>query len=112
MRPSVRDVNVVLGVWLFLSAFLWPHTGFQLINTWMSGLLCAVFALVARNMPSARHANTGIGIWLILSTFIVPTVSAATLLNNLLVGIGILVISLLTESGVPAAGGPRRAATA
>jgi len=48
---TARIVNIVLGVWLFISAFLWPHTYAQMTNTWILGVLCVVFALVAMRVP-------------------------------------------------------------
>ena len=42
-----RMANVVLGIWLFISAFLWPHAPAQMANTEIVGVLCVVFGLVA-----------------------------------------------------------------
>jgi hypothetical protein len=103
MNSPVRLVNVLLGVWLFISAFLWPHTAAQMTNTWIMGVLCVVFALLAIASPPVRYLNTILAIWLFISAFAFPTVSVATTWNNFLVAIAIFVVSLLPSE----AAGPR-----
>jgi hypothetical protein len=90
-----RIVNVVLGAWLFISAFLWPHTAAQRTNSWVCGVLCIVFALVATTAPWARYLNTVLAIWLFISAWALPAISAATVWNNVLVAIAIFVVSLV-----------------
>ena len=59
-----RVANIILGIWLFISAFAWPHTYAQMTNTWIVGLLCVVFAVIAMRVPEARYLNTVLSIWL------------------------------------------------
>ena len=40
-RVSPRLIEVTLGVWLFVSAFLWPELRVRVTNTWISGVLWA-----------------------------------------------------------------------
>jgi hypothetical protein len=97
---SPRVINVILGIWLFISAFAWPHTQAQLTNTWILGALCVVFALVAMGVPWVRYLNTLLAIWLFISAWALPTSSAGTIWNNVLVAIAIFVVSLIpTEPG-------------
>jgi len=98
---TARIVNVVLGVWLFVSAFLWPHSPPQFTNTWVMGVLAVAFALIALGFPQARYLNTPLAVWLFDSVFVLPTENLDTLWNNLLVAVGLFVFSL-----VP---GPRQA---
>lgn len=91
----VRALNIVLGIWLFISAFIWPHSGAQRANTWMLGLLCVLFAIASMSVPSVRYLNTVLAIWLFISAFTLPRVSAATTWNNALVAIGIFAVSLV-----------------
>jgi hypothetical protein len=92
---SPRLINAVVGVWLFLSAFLWPHTRAQMFNTWISGVLCVVFAVAGIAAPGARHLNTALAIWIFVSSWTIPSSSAATLWNNVLCAIAIFVVSLI-----------------
>ncbi len=91
MRP--RRVNVVLGIWLFVSAFLWPHTVVQRTNTWVLGLLYVGIALIAMRVPSVRYLNTVLALWLFISAFALPA-SLGTTFNNALVADAILIFSI------------------
>jgi hypothetical protein len=90
-----RASNVVLGVWLFVSAFLWRHSAQQLSNTWILGVLCVAFALVALAAPPARYLNTALAVWLFVSAFALPSVTRTTVVNNALVAAAMFALSLL-----------------
>ena len=100
-----RIINVVLGVWLFISAFVWPHTRAQMTNTWIVGVLCVIFALVAMAVPRVRYLNTLLAIWLFISAWALPVRSGATIWNNVLVAIAIFIVSLLSEGASRVGGG-------
>lgn len=95
-----RGVNLVLGAWLFISAFLWFHGAPQFTNTWVVGLITAGVALAGFWMPEIRWINAVAGAWLIISVFALYTPKPGTFWNNLLVGIVILLASLV-GSGPP-----------
>jgi hypothetical protein len=92
---TARLVNAALGVWLFISAFAWPHSMAQRTNTWIVGILTVAFSLSATNKPQMRYLNTILAIWLFISAWALPHVSAATVWNNVLVAIAIFVLSLV-----------------
>ncbi len=89
-----RWVNLVLGVWLFISAFIWDHTTAERTNTWILGVLCVIFALIATRVPQVRFLNTILAIWLFISAFALPGGNHGTLWNNVLVAIAIFLLSL------------------
>ena len=91
---SGRILNIVLGIWLFISAFVWGHTQAQMTNTWILGVLCVVFALIAMRVEQVRFLNTALAVWLFISAFALPTTSRGTVWNNALVAIAIFVVSL------------------
>jgi hypothetical protein len=91
---SARVINVILGVWLFISAFAWQHSPQQLTNTWVLGVLCVAFALIALAMPQARYLNTVLAVWLFISAFVLPRANSGTVWNNALVAIAIFLASL------------------
>jgi hypothetical protein len=91
---SPRYLNVMLGVWLFIAAFLWPHTYAQMTNAWILGILCVVFALVAARFQEARYLNTALAVWLFISAWALPRESLGTVWNSVLVSIAIFVVSL------------------
>jgi hypothetical protein len=92
---SARFVNVILGAGLFASAFVWPHAAAQRTNTWVVGLLCSTFALVAMAVPWAQHLNTLLAIWLFVSTWALPALDVRTVWTNVLVAIAMFVASLV-----------------
>lgn len=91
---AARTLNILLGIWLFISAFVWPHDAAQMTNTWILGVLCVVFAIVATRVDQVRYLNTLLGIWLFVSAFVLPTQSRGTTWNNALVAIAVFIISL------------------
>ena len=92
---TARIWNVVLGVWLFISAFLWPHSETQMTNTWIMGVLSALFAVASIYYSPARYLNVALAVWLFISSWALPTIHAATTWNNLLVAVAIFVVALI-----------------
>ena len=89
-----RIVNIVLGIWLFVSAFLWPHSYAQMTNTWILGVLCVAFALIAMRVPEARYLNAVLAVWLFVSVWALPFISSGTRWSNALTAIAIFFVSL------------------
>jgi hypothetical protein len=106
---AARGINIALGVWLFISAFLWPHTYAQFTNEWIVGVLCVIFAVVAMWAPQARYLNAALAVWLFISAWALPTISSGTIWNSVLVAIAIFAVSLLPATQVPSTptGAPR-----
>lgn len=105
MREQVtaaRGINIALGVWLFISAFIWPHNYSQFTNSWVVGVLCVGFALIAMYAPAARYLNAALAVWLFVSAFALPVISRATIWNNVLVAVAMFVVSLLPAVRVDA----------
>lgn len=94
VRASARAINIVLGIWLFVSAFLWPHSYSQMNNTWILGVLCVAFALISTRVPEARYLNTALAVWLFISVWALPAISLATQWNNAIVAIVVFFASL------------------
>ena len=91
---TARIINIVLGVWLFISAFLWLHSYAQMTNTWIVGALVVVFALVALRVPEARYLNAVLAVWLFISVWALPTLSNATRWCNALTAIAIFAVAM------------------
>ncbi len=108
---AARTLNVILGIWLFISAFVWPHTSAEFTNTWILGVLCVVFALIAMRVPNVRWLNTLLAIWLFISAFALPHQLVGTVWNNALVAIAVFILSLIPNE-MERGFFPHRAATA
>lgn len=93
MARERQYVNILAGVWLVSSAFLWPHSQAQFTNACAGGLLCAIVAALAGSLPRFRVINVGLGIWLLISAFWLPHESVATMANSIAVGLVVLAVS-------------------
>jgi hypothetical protein len=91
-----RGINALAGLWLIVSAYVWPHTSEQSYNAWIVGVLALIAVAIATFvMNTARYANTALGAWLILSAYLLPTAAIATMWNNVIVGLVMFVCSLV-----------------
>jgi hypothetical protein len=90
---AARTINILLGIWLFISAFAWPHDLAQRTNSWICGVLCVAFALLALRVPRARWLNLILGGWVFVSAFFLGQ-SHGTLWNNVLVGVAVVLVAL------------------
>jgi hypothetical protein len=90
-----RTLNLILGLWLFVSAFVWPRTGATFANAWIVGLLAAVFAVMGMARGPARFANTALSAWLLVSVVALPHRSSIGRWNDLAVAALMLVLSLV-----------------
>ena len=52
---TARIFNTLLGTWLFLSAFAWPHTPAQGMVTMVCAALTVLTALVSIFRPRVRY---------------------------------------------------------
>lgn len=87
---GARAINAVFGFWLFLSAFLWPHSTHQRYNAWGVGVLVVTLALAGLSGHRwARTVNALLGGWLIVTTLLWPRISPLTFWNQMLVGLAV-----------------------
>ena len=105
-------VNAVLGLWLFLSAVLWPHSRAQLVNALLTGAVIGVASLASARTPRARYVATAAATWLLVSSWVFPMGSMSTFWNNLLVAFVVFFLSLVAPAPVSSRGGTGPAARA
>jgi hypothetical protein len=91
---TARIISLILGAWLFISAFIWPHSASQLNNTWILGALVVVFTIVSMKVPEVRYLNAVVAVWLFISVWALPTYELGTQWNNALCAIAIFFVSL------------------
>lgn len=102
MGKAASIGDLVLGIWLLLSAVLLPHTRAEELNSAICGLLAIAFALVALTLrPAARLIDAALGVWIVLSAWVLPGVSAATAANSLLIGVLMFGISVVPPERTP-----------
>ncbi|MGA9523135.1 MAG: hypothetical protein WBV82_16835 [Myxococcaceae bacterium] len=93
--PLACFINMVMGAWVFLSAFVLPQSDPTRTNSWVCGALVVLFATIALKSPTARFINTAIAVWLFITSFSFPHVSEATVWNNWLCAVVIFFVSLV-----------------
>jgi hypothetical protein len=97
ISPGVfaRVFSAWLGVWLIISAFMWPHTAAQRANSWIVGILAIVFSVIAMSSPRARYLTTALAVWLFVSNLTFHAINLVTPWNNGFVAIAMFVASLV-----------------
>lgn len=96
---TARIFNVLIGTWLAVSAFAWPHNrpgfGFALV----CGVLTAVLAIGTLYSKFARYLNALVAIVLVISTMTMVSSRDPTYWNNTICGVAIFVSGLIGGSG-------------
>jgi hypothetical protein len=93
---AARWLRLLLGCWLFLSAFLWHHGSAQFANTWIVGVVMVALSVLALlGQRWARYLNAIAAVWLFFATLLLPDIRLGTLWNNCLVAMAVFVISML-----------------
>jgi hypothetical protein len=93
--PGIRAVNVLLGLWLIFSTFLWEHSPGSRTNTLVVGIAVAAIGIVGMVAPRIRFANTAAATWLFFSTFWLNGVTSGIAWHNAVVAFAVFVVSLL-----------------
>lgn len=100
-----RWANFLIGIWLIVSAFVWPHTASAQANTWILGVLIAIASIWAMYTPSIRFLNTLFAIWLFFATLVIRHAEPATLWNNLIAAVIVFILSLIPSHAATRPGG-------
>ena len=97
---TTRINGVIVGLWIFMSAFLWHHTPEEFALTWICGALAALFAAAAIVQPMARHLNTAVAVVLFVGTMVFRIESEATFWSNLVSAVALAFISQMPSEEV------------
>lgn len=97
-KPWPRYVNVAAALWLFASAFAWPHVQVLRAATWMIAVAMYVTGLWAVRAPSIRYANTVLAALLALATLAFRYADWPTVVNNLFVAVLVIIVSLVPNN--------------
>jgi hypothetical protein len=93
-----RTLSLILGLWLFVSAFAWPRSGASFANAWIVGLLSAAVAVIGMTRARARFLNTALSAWLLASVAVLPHRSVLGRWNDVAVAVAMLGLSLVPGS--------------
>ena len=90
---EARYANILLGLWLFLTAFAWRHAPAAWANTWIVGLLVVAVAIWGLTYQGLWRVNALLGLWLIVAAGVFPHLLGASRANNIVVGFLITTVS-------------------
>src|SRR5262245_22033935 len=90
-----RIFNILMGVWLFASAFILPQGRVQLASTALLGALTALSAALTSYDLRARYLTAAIGALVVVLAFAVQPWGGATFWHNGVIGISIFVAGVM-----------------
>lgn len=94
---GVGIINLLAGIWLILSPFLFGYSGGATTNSVIAGIIVALLAVIRLTMT--REAWTSwlvalAGLWMVISPFIFGFTQPEVLWNQIIVGVVIAGLSL------------------
>lgn len=87
---GIGIANLVLGLWLIISPFLFGYESGAIANSVILGVIVAILAVIhltAPNQSWTSWLNGVAGLWLIVAPFMLGFTSAAVLWNQIIVGV-------------------------
>lgn len=90
-------LNLALAIWLFVSAYLLPHSVATGWNSMIVAVLAAAVALLAFSSPGRpgiRWINAVLAVWLFVAALVMPHVSLGTSLHDVGVAVFLAALSL------------------
>jgi hypothetical protein len=83
---TARIVNVLIGLWLFASAFILPQGRGQLASTAICGLLVTLTAALTSYEHRFRYVTEALGLLVVVLAFAVHPLGSATFWHNGIMG--------------------------
>jgi hypothetical protein len=99
---SARIFNVLLGTWLFLSAFAWPHMPATKVATMVGGALTVVTALFSIYHPRVRYLTAVFAVLLFVGTLATLSARNQTFWHNAVCAIAIFIAAMFDRGTVGA----------
>jgi hypothetical protein len=91
-------LNLLLGIWLFISAWVIGFAGTDVggsWNAWILGVAIVVFSAIAVSMPQAWEEviNILLGIWMVISSWVIGVTGRAVETNAVIVGLLVILFA-------------------
>ena len=96
---TARWFNMVMGGWLFISAFVWTHTPAQFNNAWLVGAATVVVAAIGLRVPQLRLVNALLALWLFISAWVLPFGLPGTFWNHVVISVAMFIAALTPGTG-------------
>ena len=88
---TARIFNLLMGVWLFVSAFIFSQGRVSFASTALCGALAALFAVFTNYDLRSRYVTAAIGALVVVLAFTVQPLGSAAFWHNGVMGISIAV---------------------
>jgi hypothetical protein len=95
-----RYANLVLGLWLQVSSFVWPHTDATRMSAWLPGLIISVLAVLSMSAPPLRWLNGVSAIWLLAWTAATAQSDPLTYWNGVACGVLVFVLATIPSKSL------------
>jgi len=92
---TLRFLNVLLGVWLVLSAFILPHTFDEAMVAWILGALIALSSATSFVAHEISYIDAIFAVLLGASALVLSKAPAVTRINEGGIALAVLVLSIL-----------------
>jgi hypothetical protein len=103
-RAWQRWATIALGIWLFASPFMWPHSRQATMNIGMVSILIVIFGVLALYVRWVRWLTALMGAWLIGSALVIRHLVGLTRLHDVAIGAAVLALSLVWTAARPRRG--------
>ena len=91
---TARIFNLLMGLWLFASAFVLPQGRGQLAATATCGALTVLFAALTSYDRRSRYVTAAVGVLVVVLAFAVHQLGSATFWHNAIIGVSIAVAAV------------------
>ena len=88
---TTRIFNILMGLWLFASAFVLPQSQAQVASTAICGVLATLFAALTNYDRRSRYLTAAVGALVVVLAFAAHPLGSATFWHNGIVGLSIAV---------------------
>lgn len=96
---GIGIINLVLGIWLILSPFLFSYSSTAMTDSIILGTIIAILAVIRLSAQTWASWFNGIaGLWLIIAPFIIGSTESAVLWNQIIVGLAVAVLGFWSST--------------
>jgi len=91
----IRVLNALLGLWLFVSAFMLSRAPMQFVNVLLVSLAVMFFGMASvLGRHGARRVNAALGAWLAISALAFPGMTAGLTAHQIVIAVFLVITSL------------------
>jgi hypothetical protein len=87
---TARITSILMGLWLFASAFILPQGRGQITTTAICGVLATLFAVLTSYDRRSRYLTEAVGLLIVVLAFAAHPLGSATFWHNGVMGISII----------------------